>query len=70
MADDSPAIPSSPHSCFAPGFPFYQVYLTWVRRTSPKKIIAKLKKSFPGFSLFRLRKLLSPKLQNIARLAL
>ncbi|RBQ05876.1 hypothetical protein DRW42_15380 [Pedobacter miscanthi] len=24
----SPAIPPSPHSCFAPGFPFYQVYFT------------------------------------------
>ncbi|TCD29508.1 hypothetical protein EZ456_00375 [Pedobacter psychrodurus] len=26
MAASSPAIPPSPHSCFAPGFSFYQVY--------------------------------------------
>ena len=25
---ESPALPPSPHSFFAPGFPFYQVYLT------------------------------------------
>jgi len=28
MAASSPANPPSPHSYFAPGFPFYQVYLT------------------------------------------
>ncbi|KIA90296.1 hypothetical protein OC25_24540 [Pedobacter kyungheensis] len=26
MAAFCPAIPPSPHSCFAPGFPFYQVW--------------------------------------------
>jgi len=27
---NSPAIPPSPHSFFAPGFPFYQVYQQWL----------------------------------------